>query len=213
MINIELWEEWGAPNLGRGTSSSQVTNFNWKNTGNGDTPFHLSLLRRPTDPCDVKLSYKKYNYFKITGTYSRLVRPKLVFTPGRNDAPDDAHRAPVIATNTALYYKLSWTYAQPDNQFDGEMMHVMTDGDREVEFLLPLSTSPIQYEPYKEEFLSPNVVLYTPYIVTQLMVKPVRQIIDADDSLDTQLKKDKAEMDDVGNSFGTTIKFSVIEHQ
>lgn len=201
MINIELWEEWGAPNLGRGTSSSQVTNFNWKNTGNGDTPFHLSVLRRPTDPGDVKLSYKKYNYFKITGTYSRLVRPKLIFTPGRNGAPEDAHLASQIATNTALYYKLSWSYAQPDNNFDGEMKHVMTDGNRSYEVLLPLSTSPIQYEPYKEEFLTPNVTLYTPYIVTQLMVKP------------TEKTDPKEIMNDVGNSYGTKIEFSVVEHQ
>ena len=81
------------------------------------------------------------------------------------------------------------------------MMHVMTDGNRTYEVLLPLSTSPIQYEPYQEEFLTPNVTLYTPYIVTQLMVKP------------TEKTDPKEIMNDVGNSYGTQIEFSVVEHQ
>jgi hypothetical protein len=284
-VNIQLFEEYGAPVGGRGTAV-EVSNLNWKNTADSTIPYHLSPLRRPTKDSDVKWSYKKYCYFKITGSYTKINRPKIEFSPGGgapgirvenevvtctkgeatelawaniefpgsgdtlfiatvgalqgkdskgNDVvipgktlaeadfeldkekgtiklkADSLPSTPIEvtvsythstnpATNAALYYKLTNTYEQPDNLFDGEMIHVGTDSDHGGKgILLPLSTSPTIWTPYQEKYLEPNVTLYTPFIVTQLMIKPSK-------------KTDPIEiMNDVGNTTGFNIKFSIVE--
>lgn len=188
-LTIQIFEEYGPVVSGRGTSI-EVTNINWKNSADPANPYHLYPLRRPDKQDDLKLSYKKYNYIKISGTYSKIKRAKLVFTPGGGVSGQ--------AANAALYYKFTNTYAQPDNLFDGDMMYVGTDSERTNSVLLPLSTSPTVYAPYVEEHTDANVTLYSPFIVTQLRVKP----------------SDKATapliMSDVGNTVGFNISFSFV---
>ena len=189
-LTVQIFEEYGAPTDGRGTSI-EVTGVNWMDSGNATNPYHLYPLRRPDSPTDLKLSYKKYNYIKISGQYSKIKRAKLIITPGGGVAGQ--------AANTALYYKFTNTYQQPDNNWDGEMLYVGTDDENaSYEILLPLSTSPTVYTPYIDEHTDANVTLYSPFIVTQLAVKPSKQT------------EEKLIMNDVGNTVGFTFNYSFV---
>ena len=191
-LTIQLFEEYGPIVNGRGTIA-EVTNINWKNTDSFGTPYHLSPIRRPSDKGDLALSYTKYNFIKITGTAEKIRRAKLTFSAGGGVSNQ--------ASNSALYYKMTNTYAPPNKNFDGSMIYVGTDTSIENgEILLPLSTGgPNVYNPYQTEF-NGTVELYSPYIVTQLRVKP------------SDKTEPKDIMADVGNTVGFKINFSFYEY-
>jgi hypothetical protein len=168
--NIDLYEDLGAPLSGRGTTLLLLDDWNLKASTDpayvyyptGETT--SAPLRRPFNTLGAQtLSYKKYLSFKIDGTYARLknIRMKLSI-----DGEAQSNGA-------QLFYKMTSTYAAPDNAYDGDMMLLSTaDGTGLLTATLHpmLSTTGPNAATSRQVVYGPNQTLYTSWLVVQMRI-------------------------------------------
>lgn len=178
-ITLQVFEETGAVLSGRGTTLTEITNFNWKRSGDVTHAYYFYPLRRPYVPSHQTLSYKKYIFFKLSGTYTNLKNIEL----------NVSIKSAAQAENTRLYYKWTHIYTEPDNSYDGSMIYM--DGDALHSYPL-LSSSGPNYATTRAKCYGPNTTLYTQYLVTQMRVN-------------------KSDWDDIGNTAQLT--FSLTAHE
>jgi len=149
---IEIWEDTGVVTSLHGTTRTQVTNCNWKNSGTVSTAYYMYPLRRPEDDTGWTQSYTKFLYFKIAGTFTKIKNLKISL---------DA----VPALNTQLYGRMTNTYAAPSAALDGHLILINTAATYYpmVDTTGPetATTVPIQLT---------SGTYYTQYLVTQLRV-------------------------------------------
>lgn len=149
---IEIWEDTGVLISGHGTTRTQVTNNNWKNSGLVTAAYYLAPLRRPDDSTGWTLSYTKYLYFKIYGTWNKIKNCKISLSavPGKN---------------TQLYGRMTSTYKTPSADLDGDMMLI----DAPVIFYPFVGvTGPEATSSFSGSLTSGTY--YTQYLATQLRV-------------------------------------------
>lgn len=107
MINIQCFEEYGAPVAGRGTSIDlgdviahpELGNWNLKMSPDPLVPYYPTAnssgyaMQRPTLPGGLVFSYKKYIYFNVSGTYASKLKDLRLFlkvpTPEAPEAPEE----------------------------------------------------------------------------------------------------------------------------
>lgn len=170
-INIQCFEEYGAPTSGRGTSIDlgdidahpELGNFNLKLSPDPLLPYYPTqdssgyAIPRPTKAGDLVLSYKKYLYFKVSGTYAgklKDIRVQLLQATATQ------------AQKTLLFYKQTNTYAQPDNAFDGKMIYT-SNASPQLMLHPYLGTAP-NLAMARGIVYGPNETFYTNYIVLQM---------------------------------------------
>lgn len=171
-FTLETFNEYGPVVSGRGTVASTL-DFNMKASADPAVLYYPhdaaanAPLIRPIAAGELVFSYKVYTFFKISGTYGKIKNLKLKLQI------DDAAQA----TKAMLFYKLTSTYAAPDNAFDGFMNCAYTgsgwaNGGTEL-VLRPMwsTTSPITATT-RNIVYGPNQTLYSQYLVTQLYVAP-----------------------------------------
>ena len=157
-LSVEIYEDSGAVLSGHGTTRIITDNIGWKSSGLDETnSFAYYPLRRP-EGVPFTYSFKKYNYFKISGTHAAACRPVIIVQGGYN-----------MATALKLYYKLSNTYEEPTNAFDGDLIYVNSS----TLMLYPkLSTvGPEDTGASYVQYLTSGTTYYTQYLVTQLFVQ------------------------------------------
>ena len=154
-MTCQVFEETGPVVSSRGTTLTEITNFNWKRTADVTFPYYQYPLKRPEAVYDQTLSYKKYVFFKITGTFTYI---KNILLEMSVVIDDQAHK-------TDLFYKWSNTYAVPEMTYDGSM--IMSSG----EIWRPaLSATGPHVAGTWEKSRTGALTLYTPYLITQLRV-------------------------------------------
>lgn len=156
MITFEIFEETGPVVAGRGTVSP-ITNMNWKRTSDVTQPYYFYPLQRPALAKDQTLSFKKYIFFKASGSYSKIKNIKVTLS---------LIGGATQASGTQLFYKLSNVYEQPNDLYDGSMM--LMNGAELVLHPNTSQTSPILATSRPTSLT--NQTFYTGYIVTQLRV-------------------------------------------
>ena len=162
-LTVEIFEDSGALTLGHGTTRIITDNIGWKSSGLDETNhFVFYPLRRPDS--GFTYSFIKYTYFKISGTYAKASRPRIIINHSLRIGGECIGR-------TKLYYKLTNTYAEPTNAFDGSMIYIPPD-DEEPNIRLYPRTSTVGPEVATtyNQYLNTNTTYYTEYFVTQLFV-------------------------------------------
>lgn len=166
-IELSIWEDTGPVSSGHGTTRTQVTNIGWKASGLDDATddYAYSPLIRPQNGVPFTYSYKKYNYLKIEGTYAAASRPRIKFTGNYNGTPPDGLEG---QGDIRIYYKLTNTYEQPNNQYDGELIYLEPG---QVQVVYPtVSTVGPEAATDHPQFLNTDTTYYTQYLVTQVLV-------------------------------------------
>jgi hypothetical protein len=171
-FTLETFNESGPVVSGRGTVAATL-DFNMKSSGDPAVLYYPhdaaanAPLIRPIAAGELVFSYKVYTFFKLSGTYNKIKNLKLKLQLGEA----------AQATKAMLFYKLTSTYAEPDNAFDGYMNcayngSVWSTGETEL-VLRPMwsTTSPITATT-RNIVYGPNETLYSQYLVTQLYVAP-----------------------------------------
>lgn len=158
MINIELYNVYGSP--GSPTLEVMDSNF-WKNISADEAtyPYYMYPLRRPYAPNatlydDMYVcSYLRYTRGVISGTYTKAKRARWTISGA-------------AGLNTKLYYKMTSTYANPNNLLmSGTLINSSAT-------LWPmLSTVSPEYADSIIMNLTPNTTYYTNYLITQLYVR------------------------------------------
>lgn len=156
-INIQVFEETGAPVNGRGTVT-EIDNFNWKNTSDVSQPYFSYPLRRPLKAPDQTNSFKRFIFFKISGTYSYIKNVKIIAEIGAGKQ----------ATKTQLFYKFSSNYVEPTADFDGEMINA-DNLSKSIVWHPNLGDSPI-LATSRPIIIGPNATVYSEYFVSQIRV-------------------------------------------
>lgn len=156
-INIQVFEETGAPVNGRGTVT-EIDNFNWKNTADVSQPYFSYPLRRPLKSQDQTNSFKRYIFFKISGTYSCIKNIKIIAELGAGKQ----------ANKTQLFYKFSNVYAEPTADFDGDMINA-DNLSKPIVWHPNLGDSPI-LATSRPIVVGPDATVYSEYLVSQIRV-------------------------------------------
>lgn len=164
-ITVEIYEDTGAVTSSHGTLRQSVSNIGWKNNANDETNSYVFYpLQRPTS--GVTRSYKKYNYMKISGTFPRGSRPRIEVSGSTVGAPPVGYQA---TDGNKLYYKLTNTYAVPDNAADGTLTEYL---NTTVTLYPNVSTTGPEAATTTSQYLTGSTTYYTEYLVTQLHVEP-----------------------------------------
>lgn len=175
-ISLQLYEDTGPVLNGRGTNRVAVENIGWKSDGTDDTGNHyaFSPITRPQTQDELwARSYKKYHFAKIEGTYPIASRVRIKISNGINGAPPEGYEgestltADPLLNTIRIFYKLSNTYEQPNDNWDGEL-RLLETGER---ILYPsLSTTGPEGTQAYPQYLTTNTTYYTQYLITQLEV-------------------------------------------
>ena len=177
-INIQVFEEYGPAVNGRG-SVVEAANFNWKSTSDIAGEYYIYPLRRPLLDRDQTFSYKRYFFFKISGTYTYLKNVKLNVTIGDNarQASGSVAKGKYAKSDTEIrnqwFYKFTNTYETPDNLYDGKMIYAYNQEkslQRELDWMPNLSTTSPLNATSRPIVLTGNNDYYTQYFVTQMRV-------------------------------------------
>lgn len=162
-LSIEIMEDSGALVSGHGTTRIITDNVGWKSSGLDETNhFVFYPLRRPD--AGFTYSFIKYNYFKISGTYAKASRPRIIINHGLRTGGECIGR-------TKLYYKLTNTYAVPSNGYTGDLIYLPPDSEESRKILFPrMSTVGPESATSYTQYLTGNTTYYTEYFVTQLLV-------------------------------------------
>lgn len=168
--NIDLYEDLGAPLAGRGTTVLLLNSWDLKASADPAFAYYPTaetssapLIRPFNLPGAQTLSFKKYLSFKIDGTYSRLKNIRMRLSIGEEAQSNGAQ----------LFYKMTNTYAAPDNAYDGNMMLLSTangQGLLTTEIWPFLSTVGPQSATSRQVTYGPNQTLYTNWLVVQMRV-------------------------------------------
>ena len=159
-ITVQLYEDSGAVISAHGTTRNVVNNIGWKSSPLDETNLFTfyPIIRPTTDP--FAYSYTKYNYFKISGTYTKATRPYIII------------KSSLASNNIKLFYKLTSTYAASTNSWIGDLIYVE---DGELHIYPKLSTIGPEDNANTSsyvQYLAANTTYYTQYIQTQLLVTP-----------------------------------------
>jgi hypothetical protein len=173
-INLQVFQESGALTGGRGTTVTEVTNWNMKDSASYAALYYphdgstSAPLIRPTAAGDLKLSYKVYTFFKLT-VDAKIKNLKIKI---QMDSAAQASKA-------MLFYKITNQYATPDNAFDGQMLPAYTgsawsNGASEIVLWPNWSTTGPHLATsrsitYTGTSGSP-LTLYSPYFVSQMYI-------------------------------------------
>lgn len=172
-LTTQIWEDSG-PLTGSPlapTTRHEVSNIGFKNSGLDETfPFIDYPIGRPYlggSPTPYVCSYTKYNYFKIFGTYSKVINLSVSFAPASIWTPTSN-----VAKNIRIYYKWTNVYEEPTNV-------LMTGGTYFDPYIssppslgIPnLSTTDPRDATLQIPVLTNNQTYYTAYLVLQLYVE------------------------------------------
>lgn len=164
-ITLQIFEDSGAESLGRGTVIQEVDNIGWKDSTFDETyEFSDYPLGRPYLNDDYYVcSYKKYNFFKISGTYPEAVDFKVFFQGTNNGSPGTG-----VADKVQIFYKWSNVYTTPDNSL---LNGTLVDFDNLPTWSMRyLSTTGPNGTLVDTPTLATDTVYYTPFLITQLVV-------------------------------------------
>lgn len=104
-LTIEVWEDSGPLSAGAPTVRQKVSNLGWKDSSLDESyPYYDYPIQRPYGINKYDVSYIKYYYFKVSGTWTgEIVTPylQLFYTNGGAQ-----HR---------ITYNLTSTYTEQDN--------------------------------------------------------------------------------------------------
>lgn len=164
---LEIWEDSGPVLSGHGTTRQEVDNIGWKDSGLDESfQFVDYPVGRPYTPNKLfSLSYKKYNYLKIQGTYSSIadVQVQFVGNPTDNNSGSGTGKA----SGVRVYYKWQSVYEEPDNLFLGGSWFDPYDPPTWQPLLS--TVGPEGAASYFTDLVD-NTTYYTQYLVTQLYV-------------------------------------------
>lgn len=152
MIEVRIWEDNGPVISGRGTTTTEITNFNWKNHASTSELYWHYPIRRPEDSSDGVFSYSKYIFFELYGTASLLKNVKM-------------NLSAVPGMNTRLYYKFTNVYAAPVKTMLGDLTYL----DGPIQWWPNLGSAP-NTATTRPKSLSGNISVFTQYLTTQLFV-------------------------------------------
>lgn len=167
-LNIELWEDSGVATgtPAAGTTRHEVNNLGFKSAAWDETyPFVDYPVTRPYGGNLYTVSFKKYYYFKIYGTYDYAHKLKVSFTGN----PSGAGAGSGIAPKVRVLYKWTNTYETPDNSLLAGSTY---DPNTPLKMLPLLSTQGPEYAGSYVDEMTSNTTYYTQYLVTQLLVEP-----------------------------------------
>jgi len=155
-IAVEIWEDTGPILSGHGTTREEVTNTNWKSTGNADSlePYFNYPITRPFNSDLFTVSYTKYTYAKIYGTYKVgfNLRWELDGEP---------------LNNTQLILAMRSIYTQPVDTLDGTLIPYVVG-----QIMIPnLSIVGPEMATSRPNTIENDTTYYTSYIVSQLIMK------------------------------------------
>lgn len=165
-INVEIWEDAGAIISSRGTIRNEVANIGYKNSALDETfQFYDYINNRPHSGDLYGLSFIKYNYFKLYGSYTEVNTLRIKF----NGPLVGAGNGSGVASKIRIFYKWSTNYAVPNNNLlSGTYWDV-----NNIPTWSPLLSTTGPEGTMNEVFdLSPNTTYYTPYLITQLYMEP-----------------------------------------
>jgi hypothetical protein len=167
-ITIEAYEDWG-PAIGspvKGTTRTEVTNFNLKAISAPAQNYYLNDIQRPNANLFGShgyCSFKRYFSFKIYGTYNRVKNSRIIIPSG------------FVSNNWRVMYKMTNLYEQPTGTAN-EFGRVMGDFDgslltltEETTIFPLLSTVGPEAATSRAISYGPNQTLWTQYLVMQFM--------------------------------------------
>lgn len=170
-VNIDLYEDTGPVSGGRGTTITNIVNWNLKANGTATAVYYPTdettdapLIRPRRTPGAQTLSYKKYLSFKIDGTYARIKNMRIKFKLGTDDDSE------ANTDQAQLFYKLTNTYQVPDDSFDGDMLCVSTNGEPFGGVIVPFFGASPQTATTRQVTYGPDQELWTCFIVVQMRV-------------------------------------------
>lgn len=191
-ITLEIYEDSGIA-IGatpKGTNRDQVDNCGWKSTGFQEAfQFVDYPIIRPFDPLLARVSYKKYNFVKISGIYPAATRLRFSFIGdvGGVGSEDDI----LFTNNVRLYYKWTSVYDTPDDLL---LSGTLYDPSTATSFQPMFSSTGPEDATSKLNSMSANTTYYSSYLVTQLYVEP-------------------GGWDDYGNIGDMTLQFELDEYE
>ena len=167
-ISISVWEDSGIiGSPGSGPSvRHEVDNLGFKDSGLDETfTFADYPIGRDANgsPLLNTYSYKKYYYFKFSGTYTDITSMFIAF-----EGDPEGVAGSTIADNVHIVYKMTNVYEVPDNV---ELVGTIYDPLNPPEIVPNLST----VGPENATSVIPpvaNTTYYTNYIVAQLVIEP-----------------------------------------
>ena len=165
-MTVELWEDSGPITSGHGTTRIEVDNIGWKNSALSEIyTFADYPITRPLPPNIYRTSFKKYNYFKIYGTYESAFDMEIRF----NGTPVGSGNGSGTASKVKVFYKWSSTYAVPTTSL---LNGTLYDPANPIIMKPLLSTTGPEGTALWTPTLATNTTYYTPYLITQLFVEP-----------------------------------------
>ena len=164
-ITIELWEDSGPLTAGHGTTRQAVNNLGWKDSDADETTEFVDYpIERPPNegsPAQHTLSYTKYYYYKIYGTYDYAHQFSVSLSGVLEKV--GAVLGDGYATDLDVLYKLTNTYVAPSN--------ILLPGATiwtGQSWTPKLSTVGPQNATASVPVLAADTTYYSEYIVTQL---------------------------------------------
>lgn len=170
-ITVELWEDSGAAagSPAVGTTRQSVGGISWKASALDETyPYVDYPVQRPDIDSAPHhyVSYEKFNYFKMSGTYPLATRMRCTFI----GAVDDSGVLGFTSTDDIrLYYRWASDYTTPVNTLMSGTY--LVPGDYMVWTPFFSSSGP-ESATTRTNTLTANTTYYSAYMVTQLYVEP-----------------------------------------
>lgn len=166
-ISVDLYEDSGPVTNGHGTTRILVDNIGWKSSSSDETnEYAYNPIIRPEGTTPFSYSYKKYNYLVFSGTYITGSRVRIKISGNILGSPPEG----AAGTNKIrLFYKLTNTYEQPSNAFEGDLIY-LPSGETKILYL-NLSTTGPESATTNPQYLTADTTYYSQYLVTQLFVE------------------------------------------
>lgn len=169
-ITLEVWEDSGSEVSGHGATRHVVDNVGHKASGLDETVLFADYpIIRPSpgsanESDNMALSYHKYTYFKVQGTYPVAAKLRVEVDGDLTGVGGSTG----IASKVRMLYKWTNVYEAPTDQLlsgstmpNGTSIHIPMLSTVGPELA---TTMPTQ--------LDGNGTYYTSYLVTQIMVDP-----------------------------------------
>lgn len=152
MLDTAIYEDSGPVLSGRGTTTTEITNCNWKRTGTTTDIYWHYPLRRPISVHDLDFSFTKFIFFKLYGTCNLVKNVKITLDT-------------VPGLRSRLYCRLSHIYAQPNSS----IFNTLTYLSGPLTLFPNLGSAPnlATTRPLK---LTGNIEVYTQYLITKLVI-------------------------------------------
>jgi hypothetical protein len=138
-------------------------------------------------------SYKKFNHFKVSGSYAKATHPRITITVSNTPPVGFVGSAPIV-----FRYKLTDTYATPSTSEDATML-TLSLGSSVVLYPKMNTTGP-ENSTSQLLRLNTNTTYYSQYLMTQIEVPYLSSVIATRDAA-------------AGNIPEITIKFDLDEYE